>query len=204
MDMDKELTAYDKTCPHDGSELNIMFCEKGYVYFKCVGAGHKVVYKFRDAEEEETYLAIAKHEIITKLNDSIADWEHAHWKDLRKELSDFVARYPHFENDIQIRMGLIACETKGFNMIDAETYQRCKALFRVIDHVYRYEMKLLLKESQNPDVPQTLNDYAEHRKQYLHLRNLYFQTKLTLKIFGKVMGLVGKIFKPFLLPFWPF
>ena len=113
-----------------------------------------------------------------------------------KETLDEHLRRTQEKHDIEIQIARIACMTSGFNLMDDQKYKSCKTRFKIMDKVYRAELKRLKKLSKNPELSETMEGYRQARAKYIKLQNRYLETKLIWKIFFSV----AKLLKKFVLP----
>jgi hypothetical protein len=134
--------------------------------------------------------------MIGRIREGMSDWQATQWDRLEKDLVDFINRYAPLEHDIELQIARIACITSGFNMIDDQKYKSCKARFKIMDKVYKSELKRLKKISKKPELSETMEGYQEARAKYLKLRNQYLEQKFLWKIFFSVTKLLRKFFMP--------
>ena len=107
-----------------------------------------------------------------------------------------IFRHAPLEHDIELQIARIACITSGFNMIDDQKYKSCKTRFKIMDKIYKTELKRLKKLSKKPELSATMEGYQESRAKYLKLRNQFLEQKFLWKIFFSV----AKLLKKFILP----
>ena len=157
------------------------------VYYECTSDGSEYVYTFQSPEEANYYLENTKQKLFAKLRKGFIDWQVTSWDQLKKEFDDFIVQHPDFENDLQIKMAVIACVTKGFNSMDAEQYQQSKVNFKIIDRVYKARLKELRAQMQEPVLSNSMEDYKISRAKYVTLRNEYLQTKMMYKLLWSVL-----------------
>ena len=77
-------------------------------------------------------------------------------------------------------MCIIACITKGFNMMDAERYRQCKNIYKFTKKIYKQHLKTL-KAKADAELLETVTDYKDSQSKYLKCRNEYRNTKLMWK-----------------------
>ena len=183
-------------CTEDGGNLKFLRCDRHAIYFECDCCGHKDKYTFSTKEESNNYIEGAKQEMLGRIRDGIADWQRAQWEQLHKDLVDFINRFSPLEHDIEIQIARIACITSGFNLIDDQKYKSCKARFKVMDKIYKAELKRLKKLTKKPVLSETMEGYRASRAKYLKLRNQYLEQKFIWKIFFSI----AKLLKRFVIP----
>ena len=185
-----------KTCPNcGGGILEQQGADLKNIYYKCKSCGHTMT---EQVKEDETNLVfeMKKRDLLKRLNSGMVEWRATQWDQLYKELNEFINDYAQIHNDIQFQMALVACMTKGFNIMDGEKYSQCKKRFKATDKKYKHQLKVLKAQSSDPTLSDSMADYKESRKKYLKLRNEYRNTKLAWKlIFFAMKKLVPVPFK---------
>ena len=171
--MMEKLTMYGGTCPEDGGELTLVLCDGEAVYFQCKACGHKERYVFADQAEASAYQEKEKCRVLEKVREGIRDWQVTQWEALRREIVDFMLKFPMFERDILIGMALIACLTYGYRWLDRKTHRQCKTIFAFNEKNYRERWRTLDKKSRRSELPCDMKEYGELRKQYLALKKCY-------------------------------
>ena len=178
-----------KKCPDCGGTLVIKRFTKEQIYYECAFEGTESCYTFQSPEEANFYLESAKQKLFAKLRKGFIDWQVTDWNHLRRNFDDFISQHPDFENDLQMKMAVIACITKGFNMMDNEQYRQSKIHFKIVDGLYKQRLKELCAQMKNPLLFNSMEDYKISRARYVDLRNQYLQTKTMYKIgWGLVRG----------------
>jgi hypothetical protein len=133
----------------------------------------------------------AKWELFAKLNEGFIDWRVTNWKQIREDFVHFMDQHPELENelqnDLQFQMAILACETKGFNMMELEQYRETKARFKMIDKIYKRRLKFMRAQLKDPVLSESVENYKLSRAQYVELRNQYLQTKILYKVFWSVL-----------------
>ena len=183
-------------CGKCGGTLEFVRCDKHAIYFECSADGHRERYVFRNRDEANGYIERAKQEMLGRIREGLNDWEKTNWERLQKDLVDFINRFAPLEHDIELQIARIACITSGFNLIDDQKYKSCKIRFKVMDKIYRSELKRLKKLTKEPVLSGTMLGYQDSRDKYIKLRNRYLETKFMWKIFFSVV----KLLKKFILP----
>ncbi len=183
-------------CSSCGGQLEFVRCDRHAVYFECSADGHRERYTFVNREEADGYINGAKQEMLGKIREGMADWQKTQWDRLQKDLVDFINRFAPLEHDIELQIARIACITSGFNLLDDQKYKSCKTRFKVMDKIYKGELKRLKKISKNPVLSETMEGYQDSRAKYIKLRNQYLEQKFVWKIFFSVV----KMLKKFIIP----
>ena len=167
-----------KQCPVCGNFLEQKGADMKFAFYRCVACGHELAEPIGD--DAEAAYALRKRDMLTRLNAGLVDWRVTQWDRLHLDLVDFINRYEVAQLDIQLQMGLVACMTKGFNTLDAETYKKCKILFKTTEKMYKMHLKTL-KEKMDPSLYESVNDYQESRAKYKACRNQFRNTKMAWK-----------------------
>ena len=196
MELKKGVSMDGGKCSACGGQLVFVRCDRHAVYFECSADGHRERYTFASRDEAEGYLNAAKQEMIGRIRAAVSDWQAAQWERLEKDLVDFINRHAPLEHDIELQIARIACLTSGFNMIDDQKYKACKVRFKIMDKIYKSELKRLKKISKKPELSETMEGYQEARAKYLKLRNQYLEQKFLWKILFSVTKLLRKFIMP--------
>jgi len=168
-----------RLCEICQGDLKFQYSDAKNAYYKCPFCGATVTVPMEgDAEHE---FELAKKEMIARLHMSFVDWQATDWDQLYRDLNEFMIRNEQLHNDIRFQMGLTACLTKGFNIIDAEKYNECKKIFKATEKIYKAQLKLL-KMQVDSTVPESVSEYKEAREKYIKCRNDYLNTKAMWKI----------------------
>ena len=168
-----------KQCPICGNILEQKGADMQFVFYRCIACGHELADSIND--DANAAYALRKRDMLTRLNEGLVDWRVTQWERLHRDLVDFINRYEVAQLDIQLQMGLVTCMTKGFNTLDAETYKKCKILFKTTEKMYKLHLKTL-KEKMDPALYESVNDYQESRAKYKACRNQFRNTKMAWKI----------------------
>ena len=175
-------------CPICGGLVKQDGADMQYAYYCCVACGNRVSVPL-DADGNDGF-TLGKRELLGRIRLGLVDWRVTQWERLYTDLIEFVNRYEAAQTDIQVQMGLVACITKGFNSLDAETYGQCKKLFKCTEKMYKHHLKTL-KAQAVPALTESVSDYQDSRDKYIKCRNEYRNTKLAWKvvffIFKKVL-----------------
>ena len=131
--------------------------------------------------DENAAYALGKRELTARIREGLLEWQLTQWDRLHSDLHMFINRYPASALDIDLQMGLVACITHGFNVMDAEKYRQCKILYKQTERMYKHHLKML-KIQQDAAMTDSVNAYSEQRLQYKKCRNNYLNTKLAWKI----------------------
>ena len=173
-----------KQCPNCGGYTEQDGADSTAVYYHCLACGHKIAVPIGDGINAE--FTQRRRELLTRLHTGFIDWRVTQWDRLHAELVDFIARYEDAQTDILLQMGVVACITKGFNSLDAETYARCKNLFKMTEKMYKQHLKTL-KSQTDPSLYESVSDYKESRAKYKKCLNQYRNTKLAWKLLFTVV-----------------
>lgn len=180
-----------KPCPNCGGELEILRFDENHVYYKCKNCGEPHSQPFKNQEEAEFYIADAKWKLFAELNEGLLDWRMTDWNQIREDFIAFIERHPYLENDLIFQMGILACDTKGFNQMDLNQYRETRARFKRIDKIYKQRLKFLKAQMKNPVLSDSMESYKLSRAQYVELRNQYLQTKMIIKVFWGILKKLG-------------
>ena len=175
-----------KTCPICGGMLEQQGADLNNIYYKCTSCGQTEVEKIKEDEVNAAF-EMAKRELLGRIRSGFVDWRATQWEQLQMDLLDFINRYDQVQDDIRFQMAIVACMTKGFNILDAEKYTECKKKFKIIDKAYKKHLKALKIQASDPALSESMEDYKESRKKYLKLRNEYRNTKLAWKLVFTIM-----------------
>ena len=181
-----------KKCPDCGGTLAIKRFTRERIYYECAFEGTESCYTFQSPEEANYYLESAKQKLFAELRKGFIDWQVTDWNHLRRNFDDFISQHPDFENDLQMKMAVIACITKGFNMMDSEQYRQSKIYFKIVDGIYKQRLKEMREQMKNPLFSNSMEDYKISRARYVELRNQYLQTKV---MYRACWGLVRGFFR---------
>ena len=188
-----DLNLDKKRCNACGGRLKIVRFDENHVYFKCINCGSdEQFHTFQNQEEADFYKEDAKWELFSRLNEGFIDWRATNWEQIKKDFLAFIDQHPYLENDLIFQMGVLACETNGFNQMDFAQYRDTKARFKRVDKIYKQRLKLLRAQMKNPVLSESMESYKLSRVQYVELRNQYLQTKMIYKL---LWGIVKKAFK---------
>ena len=166
-------------CPHCGGSMVQDGADMTMVYYHCLACGNLV--SLPVSSDGNAEFAQRKREILNRLHMGFLDWRVTQWDRLYMDLSDFITRYEAAQTDIQLQMGLVACITRGFNMMDAERYQQCKNLYKMTEKMYKHHLKTL-KAQTDPALYDSVTDYKESRTKYKKCLNQYRNTKMAWKV----------------------
>ena len=177
--MVENVTIQKNQCPICGGVLSQEGMDETTVYYKCVACGHMSTAPIEDVGNAECILK--KRELITRIKLGVNDWQSAQWDRLHMDLQDYLVRYETEQTDLQLQMGLIACITKGFNVLDQDRYRQCKNIFKMTEQMYKSHQKVL-KSQVNVELSDSVNNYQVFRTKYIQCRNEYRNTKLMWKV----------------------
>ena len=143
MDMQNkiDMNLDKKKCPDCGGTLAIKRFTTEEIYYECDFEGTESCYTFQSPEEANYYLESAKQRLFAKLRKGFIDWQVTDWWQLRKDFDDFIIQQPDLEYDLQMKMAIVACVTKGFNTMDADEYRQSKVHFKMVDSLYKQRLK---------------------------------------------------------------
>ena len=122
-----------------------------------------------------------KCELLARFRLGFVDWRVTQWTSLQKDLLEFMSRYEEAESDIRLQMGVIACMTSGFQLLDDEKYKQCERIFKATEKMYKHQMQML-KQQSDARLYESVSNYKELRVKYKKCRNEYRNTKLLWKI----------------------
>ena len=182
------------TCSICGSLMEQTGADLKNIYYKCTGCGNTCATQVKE-DEANLVFEMAKRDLLSRLRAGFVDYRVTQWDQLHKDLIDFINRYEQVHNDMQFQMAIVACLTKGFNIMDAEKYSQCKNLFKITDKMYKQQLKELKKQASKPELSESMEDYKESRAKYIKLRNQYRNTKLAWKIIFFALKKVVPIIK---------
>ena len=168
----------NKSCPICGTPMKEKGADMQYAFYHCPGCGNDASIPLGD--DPNAAYALRKRDLISRLNEGMVDWRVTQWERLHLDLSDFMGRYDAAPLDIQLQIGLVACLTKGFNTLDADTYRKCKALFKTTEKMYKNHLKTL-KAQADPTLYESVVEYKKSRAKYKACRNQYRNTKMAWK-----------------------
>ena len=180
-----------KRCPICDGVGEIIRFDENHIYYKCKHCGEPFVHTFTNQEEAEVYIADAKWKLFAELNEGLLDWRMTNWDRIRDDFIRFVNYHPYLENDLIFQMGILACETKGFNMMELSQYRQTRARFKRIDKIYKQRLKFLKAQMKNPVLSESMESYRLSRTQYVELKNQYLQTKMIIKVFWGILKKLG-------------
>ena len=146
--------------------------------YRCGSCGFQKSISFN--EKSNTEYEQKKSDLLARIRVGFVDWRVTQWEALHKDLVDFISRYEVAQSDIQLQMGVIACITSGFQLMDAEKYKQCKLLFKVTEKMYKQQLKML-KQQSDAKLYESVSDYKDLRAKYKKCRNDYRNTKLIWK-----------------------
>ena len=170
-----------KTCPVCGSLFEQKSADSHNIFYQCTGCGNKMSIAIEEGDVNNEF-ELAKRELLGRLHSGLVDWRVTQWEQLQKDLLDFINRYEQIHHDMQFQMAIVACLTKGFNVMEAEKYRQCKILFKSADKMYKQQLKALKAQASDPTLSETMEDHKEARAKYIRLRNQYRNTKLLWKL----------------------
>ena len=169
-----------KQCPICGTPLNQEGADTTKIYYHCVACGHNLSVSISN-DEGNAEFTLRKREILSRVRMGFVDWRVTQWDRLQADLIDFMGRYESTQTDIQLQVAILACITKGFNVMDAEKYKQCKALYKMTEKIYKLHLKSL-KKQMDPNLYESVSDYKESRTKYKTCVNQYRNTKMAWKV----------------------
>lgn len=174
------------TCPVCGGLFEQQGADLKNIYYKCVFCGHTEVEAVKE-DEANIVFEQTKRELLGRLRSGFIDYRVTQWDQLHKDLVDFTNRYEQVSKDLQFQMAIIACLTKGFNIMEAEKYAQCKNLFKISNKMYKQQLKELKQKAEDPSLSETIEEYKQYRSKYIKLRNQYRNTKMAWKILFTIL-----------------
>lgn len=166
-------------CPVCAGPMNQEGADAEVAYYRCVACGHLATVKMKT--DDNTAYALGRRELTGRVREGMIDWRLAQWDQLYADLQSFINRYSVAKYDVQLQMDLIACLTKGFNVMDAEKYKQCKIMYKQTERMYKNQLKML-KTQRDEAMAESVETYADLRKKYKACRNAYRNTKIMWKI----------------------
>jgi hypothetical protein len=173
-------------CPQCGGPVVQDGADMNNVYYHCSACGAMTTVPIGEDGNGEAVYAQRKREILNRLHMGFLDWRVTQGDRLYTDLNDFITRYELAQQDIQMQMGLVACITRGFNMMDAERVKQCQNLFKMTEKMYKIHLKTL-KKQMDPKLYESVSDYKEARAKYKKCLNQYRNTKLAWKLLFTVV-----------------
>ena len=171
-----------KKCEGCGGALQYVRADSRNTYYKCPSCGE--LFSFSTAGDSGANLIFenTKHELLSRLRRGFEDWRATQWDQLYRDLVAFAGAHEHLQSDLQFQMAIVACMTKGFNSMEAETYQQCKTLFKITDKMYKAQLKEAKAKANNPELCATIGEYEASRAKFVKLHNEYVNSKMPWKI----------------------
>ena len=166
-------------CPNCAAPMKQIGADSDYVQYQCIACGFKSLIPLTDQSNIE--YSATRTSLLARIRVGLIDWKITSWNSLYKELVNFIGRYEEAQKDIELQMGLAACITSGFQMMDSEKYKQCKTIFKLTESMYKYHLKMLKKQA-NAALFESVNHYKELRARYKRCRNDYRSTKLIWKV----------------------
>ena len=174
------MTMDTNQCPKCGGLLVQDGADMAAVYYHCTACGDQIAVPISEEGGVNAVYAQRRRDVMGRLRMGFVDWRVTQWDRLYTDLIDFINRYEEAQHDIQVQMGLVACITRGFNIMDAERYKQCRNLFKLTERMYKTHLKAL-KAQVNPELYETVAEYKESRARYKRCLNQYRNTKLAWK-----------------------
>ncbi|MBE6585864.1 MAG: hypothetical protein E7645_04965 [Ruminococcaceae bacterium] len=165
-------------CPQCGSLMIQTGADATSIRYRCPSCGYLKAVQL--TEEGNALYAQKKSDLLRRIRLGFVDWRVTEWDRLYQEIVAFISCYEEAQSDIQLQMSIVACITKGFNMMDAEKYKQCETLFKVTEAMYKRHLKTL-KEQNDAKLYDSVTDYKESRVKYKKCRNEYRNAKLARK-----------------------
>ena len=167
-----------KTCGSCGGVLKYTRSDLYNMYYECPYCGELLMIPIENEGGVNLVFEKTKNDLLSRLRRGFEDWRVTNWSQLYRDFVDFISAHEHLQADLQFQMALVACITKGFNSIDPENYQQSKTLFKVIDKIYKQQLKEMKSKSRNPALSESIADYEASRAKYVQLHNNYVNTKM--------------------------
>ena len=166
-----------KLCEGCGGVLKYMRADLYNTYYECPCCGELLMIPIENEGGVNLVFEQSKNELLSRLRRGFEDWRLTKWDQLYRDFVSFIGAHEHLQNDLQFQMALVACMTKGFNSIDPESYQQTKTLFKIIDKVYKQQLKEAKSKAHNPAFSQSIAEYESSRAKYVQLHNNYVNVK---------------------------
>ena len=165
-------------CPQCGALMTQTGADATTARYKCDFCGFIKLFSLTDQSNAE--FLQKKSDFISRINLGFVDWRVTQWDSLHRDLLNFISRYEIAKDDIQLHLGLIACLTSGFQVLDKEKYRQCKIIFKFTEKMYKQQLKMLKKQADT-NLYKSVNEYKEMRAKYKKCRNEYRNKKLVWK-----------------------
>lgn len=165
-------------CQQCGDILVQVGADGNCARYRCKSCGFIKSVEISDGNNAE--MSQKRAELISRVRLGIIDWKTTQWSTLQKDIVQFITNYETMKNDIELQIGIIACLTHGFNLMDADKYKQCKNLFKVSEKLYKQSMKSL-KVKADTTLYNSVTQYKEQRAKFKKCRNDYRNTKLAWK-----------------------
>lgn len=165
-------------CPQCGDMLMQVGADVSAARYRCKSCGY-----IKSVEITGTVNAVLiqqRAELLSRIRVGLIDWKITQWSTLQKDIFQFMTNYESMKNDIELQMGIIACMTHGFNLIDSDKYKQCKIMFKLTEKMYKQSLKSL-KEKADSELYTSVSQYKDQRAKYKKCRNDYRNTKLAWK-----------------------
>jgi len=166
-------------CPQCGAMMTQSGADMNTARYRCGSCGFMKSVSL--TEQGNTEYEQKKSDLLARVRLGFVDWRVTQWTSLQKDLLNFISRYEAARSDIQLQMGVVACITSGFQLLDDEKYKQCKLLFKITEKMYKQQMKML-KQQSDAKLYESVSDYKDLRAKYKKCRNDYRNTKLTWKV----------------------
>ncbi len=175
-------------CDRCGSFMKQVGAEGQTVLYHCSACGANATVSV--AADGNTELIAGKTELLVRVSTGIAAWETTQWDYLKRDLLDFMARYPDVKSDFRMQMALLATITHGFHYVTEETYKECKTVYKLTDKLYKCMVRAM-GDVPDPGAVESSEEYKKNRALYKKCVNDYRNTKLAWKLaFSVVKKLV--------------
>lgn len=166
-----------RKCAGCGGVLKYTRSDAYNSYYECPFCGELLSVSLESDSDAKLIYENTKHELFARLRRGFEDWRVTQWDQLYKDFIDFTNAHEHLQGDIRFQMAIVACLTKGFNLMDPEKYRQCKALFKATDEVYKKQLKAMKKQASDPAYSATISEYEACRAKYVKLHNAYVGKK---------------------------
>ena len=162
-----------KLCEHCGGTLQYTGSDSMRSHYECSFCGNQI--SFLIAEDGGAHLAYEarKKDLFERLRRGFEDWRMVNWDELYKDFVDFIGSHDYLHEDVRCQLALIACLTKGFNVMDENKAVYCKSLIKSVDKMYKQQKKALKRQMKNADRSDPFGDYEALRARYDRLTKDY-------------------------------
>ena len=187
------MTNTEVKCKRCGAAMNQKGSMHDQVLYECPFCGYTEYVTLNNDSNSDYW--IKRNHLLGRVRAGTIDWQTTDWDYLKKDILGFMTNYDVAQYDIYIKVGLIACLTKGFHDLDSQNYLECKRIFKGTEKIYkRYRKDPLAREHFSKETGDAgITEYEEYR--HLYKKCLYdFRSE---QIAWKILFKLGKKIVPF-------